>query len=195
MRTKIIMIAAMLAVIVAMTGTAAAYDLIINQGSPNQGNTEPSNILLAPGVPHISSLQGSAFGGATPQTFPLNSIVECHFSNLACHPDDIVVTFNHVLGITNPFPSLGPIMDNNLPFLAKDSLTMTLNNIPQDPVGTQYIFTIKGGPGNTSGEVASASRTITSVPPPASQAQLIPLAGDLDGDGVDSYGTFDINTA
>jgi hypothetical protein len=26
-------------------------------------------------------------------------------------------------------------------------------------------------------------------------AQLIPLAGDLDGDGVDSYGTFDTNQA
>jgi len=167
MRTKLITIAAMLAVMVAMTGIAAAnpWDLIINKGSPNQNSVEPNDILLTPGVTHISSLYGNKFIGASPQIFPLNIIVECSPSNpspldFTCHTGDVVVVFNNVAGITNPFPSLGPILDNSTSFLATDSLSITLVNNPQDPLGTKYIVTVIGGPGSTGGETASASRTV-----------------------------------
>lgn len=160
MRNKLIMIIAMLAVMVSMTGIAAAYDLIINQGSPNENIVETNDVSLLPGVPHNVSLYGQTFIGPVPQAFPLNSIVECHPSNLGCNIGDLVIVFNHVSGITDPFPSLGPIMDNNLSFLVKDAITVTLNSTLTDPVGTKYIYTIIGGAGNTSGEVASASRTV-----------------------------------
>jgi hypothetical protein len=160
MTNKLITIAAMLAVMVAMTGTAAAYDLIINQGSPNQNSVEPDSVLLLPGVPHNVSLYGQEFEGAVPQSFPLNYIVECHHDNLLCNPADLEIVFNHVSGITDPFPSLGPIIDNNLSFLVKDAITITLNNTPTDPVGTKYNYFIIGGPGNTTGHSAEASRTV-----------------------------------
>ena len=167
MKQKIIAITAMLAVMVAMTGIAAAnpWSININKGSPDQNSVEPNDIVLTPGVPHISSLFGEKFVGATPQTFPLNIIVECSAANpppwnTNCHTGDVVVEINNVAGITNPFPSLGPILNNNLPFLATDSLSITLVNNPQDPLGTMYVVTVIGGPGTTGGETASASRTV-----------------------------------
>jgi hypothetical protein len=157
----------MLAVMIAMTGIAAAnpWDLIINMGSPNQNSIEPNDILLTPGIPHISSLYGQKFIGKPPQTFPLNIIVECSSSNpvplnTACHTSDVQVVINNVPGITNPFPSLGPVNNNGHPVLATDSLTITLVNNPQDPLGTMYVVTVIGGPGTTGGETASASRTV-----------------------------------
>jgi len=167
MKHKIIAITAMLAVIVAMTGIAAAnpWSININKGSPDQNIVEPNDIVLTPGVPHISSLFGEKFVGATPQTFPLNTIVECSASNPVplntnCHTEDVVVAINNVAGITNPFPSLGPVTNNLNPILATDSLTITLVNNPQDPLGTMYVVTVIGGPGTTGGETASASRTV-----------------------------------
>lgn len=60
------------------------------------------------------------------------------------------------------------------------------------PIGATYIVTIKAGDENTGIDFGSASRNVEVI---QAETQLIPLAGDLDGDGVDSYGTFDINTA
>jgi len=168
MKDKIIVITAMLAVMVAMTGIASAnpWDLIINKGSPNQNSIEPNDILLTPGVTHISSLYGQKFVGQPPQTFPLNTIVECSASNPVplntnCHTGDVQVVINNVPGIVPGIPpSLGPINNNGNPFLATDSLSITLVNNPQDPLGTMYVVTVIGGPGTTGGETASASRTV-----------------------------------
>jgi hypothetical protein len=176
MNNKSIIIAAMLALMVAMTGIAAAQDLILHQGSPNQNLDEPNNITLVPGATHISSIysQNFKFGknatANTSQTFPLTTRVECSPDNPSpedffCHTTDIVIGINNVAGITNPFPSLGPVFKNNLSILATDSVTFTLISNPQDPLGTSYIVSVTGGPGTSAGETAHASRTITSVPP------------------------------
>lgn len=172
-KNRIGILNALLAVLVTLTGIAAAnpFDLILNQGSPNQNLPEPNDILLVPGVEHISSLFGQKFLGDTPQTFALNPRVTCYINNTppldtACHADDLVIKFNNVTGIieNNTNISFGPIMDNNVTFLAVDALSITLKENPQDPLDTNYTITVFGGPGTTSGETASASRTLTSAP-------------------------------
>jgi hypothetical protein len=170
-RTSILTALLAVSVLVSLTGIAAAnpYDLIMNQGSPNQGIPEPNDILLVPGVAHNSSLLGEKFIGGTPQTFPLTAQVFCFPGNTPpldtdCHTSDLSVTFNHVTGITDPFPSFGPVMDNNATFLAVDSVTITLKENATDPLGTNYTVLINSGPGTTGGETASASRTLTSTP-------------------------------
>ena len=173
-KNKLRIFTALLAVFVTLTGIAAAnpWDLIIYQGSPNQNNPEPNDILVKPGVAHISSLFGQKFKGPTPETFPLNARVTCSLENKPpldtdCHKDDVMVKINNVTGITDPLPSLGPILDINATFLAVDSVSITLKMTPQDPLGTKYIVTVVGGPGSTDGETASASRTVRAeVPPP-----------------------------
>jgi len=185
MKQKIIAITAMLAVMVAMTGIAAAnpWTIDINKGSPHETDVEPNDILLTPGVAHISSLYGNEFIGDTPQTFPLNTIVECSASNPApyntsCTTGDVQVVINNVAGITNPFPSLGPVINNANPILATDSLTITLVNNPQDPLGTMYVVTVIGGPGTTGGENAAVSRTVKGVitPIPEFPTVALPIA-------------------
>jgi hypothetical protein len=168
-KNRIGILITVLAALISWIGTAAAYDLTINQGSPNQGIEEPSDILLIPGVAHISSLYGHKFFGDTPQTFPLNLRVTCYIGNPSpldteCHTDDLVISFNNATGLTDPFPSLGPVINNSASILAVDSLNITLKKNPQDQLGTNYILIIYGGPGTTSGETATASQILTSAP-------------------------------
>ncbi len=162
---KLELITAVLAVMVSMVGMAAAnpYDLIIKQATPNQNLDAPNPILLSPGIPQTFSLLGQHFVGPLPETFPLSASVTCAPANPSCHTADLTVVFNHVSGITNPFPSLNAVSD---PTLANNSVTVTLSATPQDPLGTQFTFVVRGGPGTVDGENASATRTIYSQQPP-----------------------------
>ncbi len=141
MKSKLVTITALLAVIVAMTGTAAAFTLdLYNKdiATPCDGGSAPNPIVLAPGDSVILSLHATQLLKNN-DTYPLSET----------HTSDLTVAF--ISGVT-----FGPVGTSGT-FCKSDAVKVTLSTNPTNAINT---FNVTAGPGSKSAEIQTASRSI-----------------------------------
>ena len=161
MKNKILMITAALAVMMALTGIAAAgpFNLEI------VGNSNP--ILLAPGQSVVMDLKATLIPEIdNGVTYASTASVTCSLLNPTCNPGDISVSANNLGPVTWPT------------YFQANSVTVTRSLTPIDPSGYYYIITVNSGPaGSVVGESGVGTRTAQSIPEFATVA--IPIAAVL----------------
>jgi hypothetical protein len=147
MRNKIVMIAAMLAVMVAMTGIAAAnpFNLAIVGGS--------NPLELAPGTSTVLDLKGDTFHAyditaSTAFTYSFN--VTC--ITTGCDTSKVAVTFPVSSNIT---AAAGEVVQPG---------NFKVEVLSSSPVGDEYLIILQAGPNGAKNEFGIATRGVQAIP-------------------------------
>jgi hypothetical protein len=149
MRNKIIMITAMLAVMVAMTGIAAATPYNAALWDAAGLGVAPTPLSLVPGNSLTLSYRADTIAIQSPaEVVPYFSLVTV-ISGVGALPSDVTIT-----------TPLNLTLDTD-PKLDTGVITVTLS--PSAPVGARYRLDIGAG-GGTFVELGSASRPLDSIP-------------------------------
>jgi len=151
MKRKIIAITAMLAVMVAMIGTAAALHLGINGDNPvsiKPGQSIILDVTMSDPNSHVALPHDISITGAT---------VTCNTLTPLCTTGDLKVEGNMM-----PFPH-NFVMTSN-PFTHPNCIKVTLNALTTDPIGTEYVVHLAGDD-ITGGELnVIADKTFENIP-------------------------------
>jgi hypothetical protein len=171
MKNKLIVVIAMLAMMVAITGIAAAdpFNLNIDPGGPNPYIIAPSQTILLP-------VQANTFvtpvpTAAAPRWILLTAggllpAVECHPSN-PCNTADIVVTI--------PLAGSG-FWATSDPFVQAGAIQVTMVPAPLSAAGTKFNIHVTGND-TVNADITLSTRTVESVP--EFPAIALPVAGVL----------------
>ncbi len=145
MNSNIVMIIALFAVMISMTGMASAFNLNI------AGGTNP--MQLGPGQSIILDLEGNQFSSSdvnAGKIFNLTAEVTCITSG--CNPGDITVTFI-------PSSTFGPVI--NPSFKKPGALKIAVS--PSSPGGANYKVLVQAGLDGIA-EIGVDTRSTTSIP-------------------------------
>jgi hypothetical protein len=152
MKNTIVKIAAFLAVIIGMTGIAAAdpFNLVITQASPNQTIAAPSLITLNQGASATLSLKMSNIViSDLGQAYPVQS---CSITQVSGPADPL-----SAMTVSCP-ATLTPTTD---PFYAVNTVTIINNNAA---AGNLYSLYLKYNHSTATLDFGSASQTFSSIP-------------------------------
>ncbi|VVB85555.1 Uncharacterised protein [uncultured archaeon] len=158
MKNKTIMITALLAVMVSMTGMAAAdpFNIDINKASPNQ-NTPADNPTTIP------------LTGTTVFSLDISSISTAGVG----HPYSLTCSISPSAGVTVTCPA-GFTPASKTPFVLADVVTVTSSGAPPN---TGYLLEVKGQNVTKLVRLDSASANIGLTSIPEFPAVALPVAG------------------